>query len=81
MCEEGRIGYKLFGKFEYLRRSKLLKSYKLYSSLSSYNEESVKFLEKYGVDIVNESCSWLSLHYNHSDYLCLRDFGKTFVEN
>ena len=60
-------GYKLFEKFEFLRH-KVLKNYTLYSSLCSYNEESIKFLEKYGIDIVNEPCSWLSLHYNNSDY-------------
>ena len=60
-------GYKLFEKYQFLRH-KVLKSYTLYSSLCSYNEESIKFLEKYGIDIVNEPCSWLSLHYNNSDY-------------
>ena len=36
--------------------------------MCALNAESVIFLEKYGIDIINNGCKWVSLHYNSSDY-------------
>ena len=60
-------GYKMFEKYEFLR-IKLLKDTNLHFDMCALNGESVIFLEKYGIDIINNGCKWVSLHYNSSDY-------------